>query len=130
MSNTETIQELITDFKDRAFGVFWEVICVETEAEFRKYQTIWSEQTDDISWSEMAYDFVDEVCPHCAKDFVEQYGEDEGESRGEGEGEDDFYKRLLHRILFSHGIATTYQEYETYCEANPFVGESEGEDDD
>lgn len=102
---------------------------MDTEAEFRDYQTIYLERTYDISLSEMANDYLFSVCPHCAKKFVEQYGEDEGESRGEGEDEDRFYKRLLHRILLSNIIATSYQEYETYCEANPFVeSDSEGEE--
>nr|WPF46790.1 MAG: hypothetical protein [Lake Baikal virophage 12] len=128
MDEHETIQELITHYKDYVFDIFWNIICVDTEAEFQKYKTIWSERTDDISWSMIANVLIDRICPHCAKKFVEQYGEDEGESEGESESEDAFYKRLLHRILFSNGITTTYQDYETYCEANPYESESEDEE--
>jgi len=125
----ETIQELIAYYKNQVFDIFWNVVCIDAETEFHRYKTIWSEQTDDISWSEMAKDLIHSVCPHCAKKFVEEYGENEGEDRGEGEGEDSFYKRLLHHILFSNGIAFSFQDYETYMEANPFVGSDSEEDD-
>jgi hypothetical protein len=117
----------------------FQMITLVREEVFATIQHEQEGEMDDADFQSLAYDYLREEADSfasncgvmCAKKFVEEYGTFQAIKKAEEHGyslkgidkEDMFYKYLLTIILFlsdeSYDSATSFADYQTYCEANP-----------
>jgi hypothetical protein len=117
-----TIQEFITSYENEVFAYLQHEEITTEEEFFDKGQDLTNTEADE---------WATRCGVMCAKKFVEQYGvfkamklyDDQGFGAIPLKDEDTFHRLMLYSILAWDTEATSYQAYQTYCEANPLESE-------